>query len=237
MVREQVGRLLSETLRVLWNQVAAFVPNLLAMLLILMCGAVVAGIVRIGVRALLSAAGFDQLASRTGLQTVLERAGVTPRASMIVARVLAWTVFVAFVIIAIGALNLQLAAGVLSRALQYLPQVFVALALLVLGALLAAFTRRTVLIAAVNAGMQAARLLATAAQAAVIAIASAMALEHLGVGRQIIMVAFAIIFGGVVLAVSLALGLGGRELARDALQRLFQRLPSDAEPEDPRRHI
>jgi hypothetical protein len=101
----------------------------------------------------LSAAGFDDLASRTGVQTVLQRAGIARPPSTVVARVLAWTLFAGFVIVAIGALNVDVAADLLSRALAYLPQVFVAIALLVLGALVGAFIRRTVLIAAVNAGM------------------------------------------------------------------------------------
>jgi hypothetical protein len=140
-------------------------------------------------------------------------------------------------IVAVGALNLQIATTLLSRALAYLPRVFVALALFVLGTLLGAFIRRTVLIAAVNAGMPSARFLAAGAQAAVMALAIAMALEQLGVGRQIIVMAFAIVFGGVVFALALALGWGGHELARDALQRLFRRQPTDAAPDDLRRHI
>ena len=234
---DQIGGLLSRTFDELWGRAAAFAPNVLVMFLILVVGIVVAAGVRIGVRLLLSAAGGDELASRVGVQPILRQAGVTRAPSSVVALVLAWAIFAAFVIVAIGALDLRIAADLLSRALAYLPQIFVALALLVLGALVGAFVHRSVLIAAVNAGVPSARFLAAAAQAAVVAVSLAMALEHLGVGRQIIVTAFTIVFGGVVFALALALGLGGRDLAREALQRWLRPSPADIEADDPRRHL
>lgn len=237
MIAEQVGGLLRRTLNELGGRVLAFVPSLLAMFLILGAGIVVAVGVRFAVRLVLSAAGGDELASRMGIRTVLQRAGVTQPPSTVVARVLAWAIFAVFVIVAIGALNLPIAADVLSRALAYLPRIFVALALLVLGALVGAFVHRSVLIASVNAGFPSARFLAAAAQAAVVAVTVSMALEHLGVGRQIIVTAFTIVFGGVVFSLALALGLGGHELARDALKGWFRRQPTDAKTDDPRRHV
>jgi hypothetical protein len=237
MIAEQVGRLLSETLTELWARVGAFAPNVLAMLLILVVGIVATGLARIGTRLVLSAAGFDDFSSRTGLRTVLQRAGVTALPSVLLARLLAWTIFAGFVIVAIATLDVQVAGDLLSRALSYLPQLFVAIALLLLGALLGGFIRRTVLIAAVNAGVPSARFLATVAQGAVIVVAAAMALEHLGVGRQVMVIAFGIFLGGAVFALALALGLGGRELARDALRRWLQPPSGGSEPDDPRRHL
>jgi len=95
--------------------------------------------------------------------------------------------------------------------------------LLILGTLVAGFLRRSVLIAAVNAGLPSARLLAGGVHTALMVLFVAMALEHLGVGRQIILVSFTILFGGVVLALALAFGLAGRELARPFLQSLVRR--------------
>ena len=56
-----------------------------------------------------------------------------------------------------------------------------------------------------------------------------MALEHLGVGRQVLMASFTILFGGVVLALALAFGLGGRHLAREALEKALRRSRQDGE--------
>jgi hypothetical protein len=148
---------------------------------------------------------------------------------------LAWAVFGVFLLLAIAALNLQIAMNLLAQAFAYLPQVLIALAILLLGSLVSAFLRRSALIAAVNAGLASARLLAGAVHAGLMFLFVAMALEHLGLGRQVIIVSFTILFGGLVLALSLAFGLAGRDLARDFLVRLTAR----AEPgsSDDRRQL
>jgi hypothetical protein len=106
----------------------------------------------------------------------------------------------------------------------------------VLGSLISAFLRRSVLIGAVNAGLPSARLLAGFVHTALMILFAAMALEHLGVGRQIIVVSFTILFGGVVFALSLAFGLAGRDLAREFLDRLARK-PPKAAGDDDLRHI
>ncbi len=236
MPRAGLESVLSKTLNELWDRMAAFAPNVLAMLVILAAGALVAGAVHLVVRFGLSAVGFDRFASRSGVRTVLERGGVARPASSVVALVLAWTVLAGFVILAIGALDLQIAVDLLSRGFLYLPQVLIALALVTFGTIVGAVLRRSVLIAAVNAGIPLARGLAAGVQIGVLILFAAMALEQLGVGRQIIVVAFTLLFGGVVLALALAFGLGGQSLARDILAQLAHRGPA-APADDARRHL
>jgi hypothetical protein len=137
------------------------------------------------------------------------------------------------VLLAIGALNLQIAMDLVSRAFTYLPQLLIAVAILVLGSLISGFLRRSVLIAAVNAGFPSARLLAGGVNTALMILFVAMALEHLGLGRQVIIVSFTIVFGGLVLALALSFGLAGRDLAREFLDRLTRR----GEGSDELRHL
>jgi hypothetical protein len=237
MFREILRQALDRTLNEFGGRLAAFAPNLLAMLLILVAGIAIAGAVRVGVSRLFALLGFDRLASRLGIQAVLERGGLRRGASNVLGLVLAWTVLAAFVLLAIGALNLQIAVDLLSRAFLFLPQVLVGIALLILGTLAGGFVRRSVLIASVNAGMPSARLLATGAQSAVMVLVIAMVLEHLGVGRQIIIVSFTILFGGLVLALALAFGLAGKELAGDMLRRLASRVTSTDGSDDTFHHL
>jgi hypothetical protein len=96
-----------------------------------------------------------------------------------------------------------------------------ALLILFAGYLLSAFVNRTVLIAAVNANLQFARALAMAAQSLVFIFFLAIALEQAGIGQGIVVATFSILFGGAVLALALAFGFGGRDLARDILERRF----------------
>lgn len=233
---EFLSDVIRKTLTGFGERMAAFGPNILAMLVILLAGILVAGGLHFLLRLLLPRLGFDRFAQRLGLSLILQKGGVRRPASAALTAVLAWAVLAVFALLAIGALNLQFAMDLVSRTFSYLPQVIIGGGLLVLGALVSAFLRRSVLIAAVNAGLPSARLLAGGVHTALMVLFAAMALEHLGVGRQVILVSFTILFGGVVFALSLAFGLAGRELARGLLERLV-RGPDSEEKRDELRHL
>jgi len=235
-MNEVLDDVFRKTLEGFGDELAAFGPNLLAMLVILAIGLLATLGVRAAVRFVLPRLGFDRFAQRSGFTLILQKGGITRPASAVVASAVAWTVMGVFVLLGIGALNLRIAMNLLSQAFAYLPQLLIAAALLVLGSVLAAFVRRSVLIAAVNAGLPSARFLAGGAHTAVLIVFVAMALEHLGVGRQILVVSFTILFGGVVLALALAFGHAGQNLARDLLERLA-RGPTPAEKADDLQHL
>jgi hypothetical protein len=223
MWRDVLDNVIAKTLNGFGERLVAFGPNLLAMLLILIVGLLAAVAVRLVVKLLLPRIGFDRFAERVGIAVVLHKGGITKPASTVLASLLAWGLLGVFVLLAVAALNLQIAMNLVSQAFTYLPQLLIATAILLLGAAISAFVRRSVLIAAVNAGLPSARLLAGGAQTALMVLFLAMALEHLGVGRQVILVSFTILFGGLVLALALAFGLAGRDLAREALERVARR--------------
>jgi len=231
MWNDVMADVIAKTLTGFREELASFGPRLLAMLAILAVGAVAAGVVRLLVSLLIPRMGFDRFAERAGVSGALRRGGIAGLPSNVLAVVLSWSVFGVFVLLAIGALNLQYARDLLSRAFVYLPQVLIAAAVLVLGLMIADFLRRSVLIAAVNAGLPSARLLAALVHTFLVVLFSAMALEHLGVGRQVILISFTILFGGVVFALALAFGLAGRDLAGLALERLARRREEEGQDE------
>jgi hypothetical protein len=206
-----------------------FVPNLLAMLVLLAIGILAAVAIRFSVGFLLRWLAFDRFSERTGIRTVLQTGGIRAAPSRVLALTLAWLVLAVFVLLAVAALDLAAAVNLVNEAFAYLPNLLVAGALLLLGSLVAGFVRRSVLIAAVNAGVPSARLLAGGAQAGLLVLFAAMALEHLGLGRQVILTSFTILFGGVVFALALAFGLAGRDIARETLDRMRARRPEDDE--------
>lgn len=195
-------------------------PGLLAMLLTFVLGMLAAALVRLALRALLPRVGFDRFAAGLGVTLLLERGGVTRPPAQVAASLAAWAVVIVSTLLAISMLKVQVASDLVARAFAYLPQVLVAGAVLLLGMLASAFARRSILIAAVNAGLASGRLLATGAEIFVMALSIAMALEHVGVGREIIVASFTILFGGVVFALALAFGLAGRKLARQVLEEV-----------------
>jgi hypothetical protein len=204
-----------------------FVPNLLAMLVLLAVGILAAVSIRFSVGFVLKWLAFDRFSERTGISTVLQKGGIRAAPSRVLALTLAWLVLAVFVLLSVAALDLTAAVNLVNEAFAYLPNLLVAGALVLLGSLVAGFVRRSVLIAAVNAGVGSARLIASGVQVALLVLFAAMALEHLGLGRQVILTSFTILFGGVVLALALAFGLAGRDMARESLERMRSRRPED----------
>jgi hypothetical protein len=129
--------------------------------------------------------------------------------------------FFIFLLLGLHALESPAIDAFIAQLFAYLPRLAAALLILFAGYLVSAFVNRTVLIAAVNANLQFARALATAAQTLVLIFFLAISLEQAGIGQGIIVATFSILFGGVVLALALAFGLGGRDLAKDILEQRF----------------
>ncbi|MGH9606727.1 MAG: hypothetical protein ACRD3N_13640 [Terracidiphilus sp.] len=114
--------------------------------------------------------------------------------------------------------------------LPYFTRIVGAAFLLIVGTIVARFLARSVLIGAVNANLQYARFLSLGVKWLVLVLTAAMALDHLEIGGAIVELAFSILFGGIVLALALAVGLGSRELVSRSLESHAERT-ADQNPE------
>jgi cellobiose-specific phosphotransferase system component IIC len=137
----------------------------------------------------------------------------------------------------INALELAATQNFIAQFFNYLPHLFAAILILVIGYLIAFFLGQATLIGAVNAQMESAKLLSRSVRWFIIILALTMALYQLGIAETVIIAAFSIIFGGIVLALAIAFGWGGRELAKDFLERLYKRKEEKDREEDHISHI
>lgn len=218
------------------QRVAIISVELLLLLGIIVLAAAIALMVRAIVPRLLVLLRFDRLAARIGLTGALHRSSLTASPSQYVGRFLAWiTLFVVF-IAGSASLNLPWTQRIVDRGLLFVPAFVSAVVIVIAGALFAEFIARGILIAAVNAGWRAASLVSAIARVLVLLLASAMALEQIGVAPIVVAATFSILLGGIVLAVALAFGLGGRDLARAYLKRKFGQTP-EREPGSELDHV
>jgi hypothetical protein len=214
----QVDQILRQATSQIVDNIANFLPSVLVSLVLILTTFVVAVLARLLLLRALRGLDFDRRAEQWGLATAM--AWPTPtNLSETVARVVYWTILVLGLLVSLTALNATIPSRLAFSVFQYLPNLLAALMILIVGAVLARFLARSALIGAVNMQIQSARLLSLAVKWLVLLVTVAMALDHLGIGRSVLLLAFSILFGGIVLAAALALGLGARDVVGRALER------------------
>lgn len=215
------------------ESVTDFLPGLLGLIVILLGSLLLAILVRTLVLKALTGIRFDHRAEQWGLGALADWPGAGGP-SAVVARIVMWTILIAGLLAGLSALDAALPEEFARTMFRYMPDVLAALLILAVGSVLARFLARSVLIGTVNLQVPAARLLAVGVKWLVLVLAWAMALDHLGIGRNILPLAFAIVFGGIVLALALALGLGSKDVVRALLERQVR---ESAEPADKLPHV
>jgi len=146
--------------------------------------------------------------------------GQTTSPTEVLARGTFWSCVLMGLVIGVSAFDTSYATGTALpiSLLPYLTHAVGAILLLVAGILIARFLARSVLISAVNAQLQYARVLSLGVKWLVLVLTAAMVLDHLEVGGNIVSLAFGILFGGIVLTLALAVGLGSRDLVSRSLE-------------------
>jgi mechanosensitive ion channel-like protein len=216
--------LVSEILRAFGDAISvlfAFIPALIGALIILLIGWIVGRVVAAIVRRLLHAAHFDQAMERAGIGAYLQRGGLRTSAVDILASLVFWFIFLIFVLAAADALHIPAISNIVNAIVLWLPQLFVALLVLIIGALLARLVGEVVRRAMDGAGVSGGPILASVAAVAVFAFAAIIALNQIGVGSAIVQVLFASVMFGLALALALAFGLGGRDTAKNIVDSWY----------------
>jgi Mechanosensitive ion channel, conserved TM helix len=215
--------LLVESLRSFGRDLVAIVPRLLAALVLVVVGWVVARIVRrLTVRAL-RLARLDVAAEKAGIEDFLVQGGVRMTAVTIVGNLAYWVINLVVLLAALAALGVSTAGELFNRMVLFVPNVIAAVVVLIFGALLAQFIGTLVFTYLSNVGVSGAAAIAAIARWAVIVFVLAISLEQLKIGGHILVSAFQIAFGAFCLALALAFGLGGREWAARILDTFFKR--------------
>jgi len=213
------------------EKMITFLPNLLAMLTILIVGLLIAWIVKRILSRFLRAIQFDKVSERWGIAHMLSSAGMTFSLAHLIARFFYWLVVLITLILGMNALEVAATQSLVTHFFNYLPHLFAAFFILAIGYLVALFLGQAALIAAVNAQIDSAKLLGRIVRWFIVILSLTMALYHLGIAEKIIVAAFCITFGGIILAMAIAFGWGGRDLAKDFLERFRKREENQKGPD------
>jgi len=201
-------------------QIGRLLPGLFLAVVILGAGFFVARLIERLVDGFLVRVQFDRSAARWGVTEAVERTGTRLDPARAVGKVLFWVIMLVIILLAASALGVQNINDVFTNLVAYIPSVFAAIIVIVLGLVLGEFVRALILASA--GAVEGVPTLATVAKAVIITISVFMALQQIGVAADIVTTAFTLILGAVALAVALAFGLGNTGLAGEITRRWYE---------------
>lgn len=207
----------SEFLTRISSDVMNWLPALAGALLLLLLGWIVARLARAFFAGLLRRLGVDRLAQRVGASKALEGAGLAPSVAELIGRLVFWIVLLVFVLAAAESLGLQGLAGTMGGLIAYLPKVFAAGVILLLGGLIARLVGDAIGAFAAQSGAQAGVALGQAVRYILLIFIVILAVEQLGIEATLLTAIATVVFAALALAVAVAFGLGSRELARNIM--------------------
>ena len=199
--------------------VAGFIPTLGSVFVILILGLVIAKFLHTILHRLFKELRIDKIADTMGLATVLHKGGIKHKLSDLLSTLVYMIVVIAFVVIAVQTLGIMTVPALFAYLVGYLSHVVMAVFILALGMILAKMVASIIHIVAGNMGLPNPKLHARIGRWAIVLYAVKITLEELGFGMLFVGTTFYIWFAGVVLALALAFGLGGRDSAAHYLKK------------------
>jgi hypothetical protein len=206
----------------------AAIPKIIGFALILIIGWFVASLLEKAIRAVLKAVNFDRLAERAGFAGFVQKMGVKTDSSGFLAGLGKWFVRLIVLVVAFDALGLPAVSDVLRQLLLWLPNLVVALVVLVIGGLLANGASSLVRGATAEAGFDKPDRLAKVAAVAIWAFAIVIAVNQIGIAATLVNTLFMRVVGAAAIAAGLAFGLGGRETAAEIVKKWYLQAQSTA---------
>ncbi len=221
---QDTGDALKASLTGALNTFFAAIPRIIGFAVVLIIGWIIASLLARGVQALLHAVRFNDLARRAGLADFVHKMGVKDDSSAVLAGIVKWFVRLITLVVAFDTLGLPAVSNVLQQLLLWLPNLVVALVVLVIGGLAAKALSQLVRGTSAEAGFTNPDMLAAVTRVAVWGFTIVVAVNQLGIATTLINTLLVGIVGALALAFGLAFGLGGRDRAAQILDRAGRNL-------------
>ena len=205
-------------------KITAFLPMLIGAIIIFVVGLLLARLVKYLSVKLLKLVRLDKAGEKTGLKDFLEKGNILKPPSEIVGALIYWFLMILVLIATLDAMGLPIVSELLNNVFYYIPNVVAAIIVIVLGVLAGTLLSAVVRTAASNAGLAFAEGLAKTAMYAIMFFSGAIALVQLGIGSEVVAASFEIAFGAVALALAIAFGLGGKDVAAGYLQKWLKEI-------------
>ncbi len=213
-----------DPVKAMFIRVWGYIPAIAGAIVILIVGWLAAKLIEAVVVRVLKAVRLDVASDKAGIANVLAQGEIKLTISELIGAVIYWIVVLVVIATALGTLNLSVAADLVARLIEYVPNILAALFIMIVGAFLADFVAKVVLTTASNAGISKARLLAKVARFILITFAVVVAIEQLKIASTLIILAINIILISIGLSIALAFGLGCKDIAGKFIQEVVDNL-------------
>jgi small-conductance mechanosensitive channel len=215
-----VGRAILDALVVLWDKLIAYLPNLIAAIIILVVGILIAKAIEKLVQKIIEALKVDELIRKINIVKKIEEAGTSVIFSQILAWLVKWFLYIALLIAVSDILKLGQFTDFLKAIALYLPNVIIAVLILVVGLVLGAFLEDLIVKILRGTKAKLISLIARVAKWAVVIFSVLAALIQLKVATVLIQTLFTAVVMAIALGAALAFGLGGKDAAKDAIDKI-----------------
>lgn len=225
MIVNTWGSILNNSFQSLWTGIITFIPSLIVALVILLLGWVIGAIIERIIVRFMKMIKFDEALKRAGFEEVVKKGGLNLNSGRFVGGLIKYFIIVVFLIASFDVLGLNQVTSFLQQiVLGYLPQLIIAIMILLVGAVVGDVMYRVVVASSRTAGLVSANFLGSVTRWGIWIFSLLIALSQMGVAGAFIQT----LFTGFVVAVSLALGLsfglGGQEAARDTIKKLKEEI-------------
>ena len=210
-----------DTMQTFWQQLIQFLPTFIAAFVVLVAGWLLAKGVAYGVVKGLKLVNFSTLTDRAGIDKFLKHGGIRKTTIDIIGVLIYWLIILATWLVAFNMLGLTVVSDLVSRLAQFIPHVIVAILILTIGLYFARFISESVIAYGKNVGMEDAEIMGRLTRYSIMVFVIIIALGQMNIGEAILYPAFLILFGGIVLALALAFGIGGQKWAAGQIDKYF----------------
>lgn len=195
--------------------------SIIIMVVVMIAGLIISWFAKKLIENLLILFRFDRWASDVGVTNFLARGGVKVSPSKVIGRITFWLLIIAFFSFGLNFIGVSQFAEYVSRISSALPHILVSLIIVVVGIIFSTFLSRVIYVTCENANVGYSDIVAKAVRILLIIITFGIVFEYMGLGSTILSISFLIIFGGIVMTLSLALGLGLSHVIADIIKHKF----------------
>lgn len=219
--------ILEQTGKTFFLQIYSLAINLFLIIIVLLIGFIFSSLIKALVVSFLRTLGFDKISSRVGVVGILERGGIRHSVSELISMIFYWIGILVSLIVALSIIGLTIVTELLNKIILYLPNVIVAIFVLILGMFISNAIKNIVKTLALNSSIKQAHILGKIAEIVTIIFTILMALRQLKIHTEVIEMAIGVLLASIGLAFALAFGLGCSDIAGKSIYEKIEEIKRD----------